>query len=361
MVINGNSYTVNIAVTILMIVMIFVMPAADRLVCRRLGISLQDTVSTNKDADSLLKLRQVVLILIFAVYIAAMLYVTLFSRNAAADYKINTALYNDLAGSFRIDLGFLDFFRILFREGWSSAVSHIRIVRTSGITQVYMNIALMVPMGYLLPYVFRWFRDKVRIRPVLACFAMSFLIENIQLVTKLGYYDVDDLVSNVLGGFIGQEMYILTAYVLTHPQWRKELRNYRRWRRIAKKSILFPFMRKISVSRTTIYATDETVIWDFYVHKLGFRMRRQLIPEDSDSTSFLLEAAKTQVEIICLNHPEELPPQYLTFSCKGLDKVKKRLTAHGIDDGVYESDIYTQARILRFSGPDNVTITILEE
>ncbi len=360
MVIDPNSLIVNVMVTVMMIVMIFVLPAVDRGLCRRYGINLYGGPSENPDADRLLRLRKVLLCLMFAVYLAAFLYVTLFSRTAAADYIIHTALYDDLKSSFRIDLGFLDFFRVFFREGFAAAVSHVKIVRTANITQVYMNIALMVPMGYLLPYIFRWFRDRVRIRPVAACLAASFLIENIQLVTKRGFYDVDDLVSNTLGGFVGQTMYIAVAYVLTHPGWRQEIRRYRRWRRIARRSALFPFLRKISVSRATIYATDESAVWDFYIRKLGFRLRRQLVPEDA-STSFLLEAASTQIEIICLNREEELPDQYLTLSCRNLDKVRKRLTKLGIDEGNYEVDPYLGVRTLRFPGPDNVEIILLEE
>ena len=96
------------------------------------------------------------------------------------------------------------------------------------ITQVYMNIMLFVPMGYLLPYIFDWFRAKVQIRPVAACFITAFLIENLQLVFRRGFYDMDDLVSNTAGGFVGQLLYIAVAYVVTHPDWRRERDSYRR-------------------------------------------------------------------------------------------------------------------------------------
>ena len=361
MTINANSAFINIAVTVLMVLMIFILPALDHMICRKLGISLYGSLSTNPDADRLLQIRQIILVFMFALYISALLYVTLFSRTAAADYAVHIALYDDLTKAVHIDLGFLELIRLLFAEGFRAALSHVEIVKAADITQVYMNIALMVPMGYLLPYIFPWFQKKVRQRPVLACFLFALLIENIQLMTRRGFYDVDALVSNTIGGFFGQQMYITIAYVLTHPQWRKDLHRYRRWRRTARKSALYPFLRRLNVSRTTIYASDETAVWDFYVRKLGFRVRRQLVPEDAESTSFLLEAAGTQVEILCSNQPEEFPEQYLTFSCRRLDKVKKRLVKHGIDDGIYESDPYTDVRTLRFKGPDHVTITILEE
>ena len=358
---SASSLSVNIFVTVMVIVMIFAMPALDRYECRKRNINLHDAYSTNKNTDRILALRQVILIAVFAVYVAEVLYLTLFSRGASDDYRIHAALFQDLASSFHIDLGFLDFFRLLFKEGFSSAASHVSIDKYYNIAQVYLNIALFIPMGYLLPYIFKWFREKVRTRPVIACLLISFAIENVQLITRRGFYDLDDLVTNTLGGFIGQQMYITVAYVLSHPDWRKELRKYRRWRWNARKSVLFPFMKKMNVSRATIYAGDETAIWDFYVTKLGFRVRRQLVPEDSISTSFLLEVGGEQIEIICLNEDKEFPEQHLTFSCKNLNRVRKRLQKMGIDDGEYQKDAYTDVRTLKFSGPDNVVITLLEQ
>ncbi len=361
MLINPNSITVNILVTIMVVMMIFVLPAIDRRVCGKLGIDLSGGVSENAQADRLLKLRQLVLYLMFGIYILAVLYLTLLSRNAGSNFQVHVDLFQDAANSVQSDIGLMDILRIMFTEGIGSALSHIRVIRISGLTQVYMNIALLVPMGYLLPYMFRWFRQRVMIRPVMAAFITSFLIENIQLMTKRGLYDADDLVTNTFGGWIGQMMYIAVAYVLTHPDWKKDLKQYRRWKHNARKAVLYPFMRKISVSRTTLYASDETAVWDFYVKTLGFRVRKQLIPEGSDETSFLLEAAHTQIEIRCLNRREEFPPQYLTFSCSDLASIRKRLQKHGLDDGIYETDEYTGGRKLKFTGPDNVTFIILDE
>ena len=358
---SAYSLSVNIFVTVMVIVMIFAMPAVDRYECRKRNINLHDAYSTNKNTDRILMIRKIILIAVFCVYIAEVLFLTLFSRSAANDYRIHAELFKDFKSSFHIDLGFLDFFRLLFREGFASAAEHVRIDSYGNITQVYMNVALFVPMGYLLPYIFKWFRDKVRIRPVMACFLISFAIENIQLITRRGFYDVDDLVTNTLGGFIGQQMYILVGYVLTHPEWRKEIRKYRRWRRNARKSVLFPFMKRMNVSRATIYASDETAVWDFYVAKLGFRVRRQLVPEDSVTTSFLLEVGGEQIEIICFNEDRKFPEQHLTFSCKNLNRVRKRLAKTGIDEGDYEKDIYTGVRTLKFNAPDNVIITLLEQ
>lgn len=59
----------------------------------------------------------------------------------------------------------------------------------------------------------------------------------------------------------------------------------------------------MNLSRTFLQATDEAQIWDFYVMKLGFRVIKQLIPENEPGTSFLLELGSSQVEIKCSNKP----------------------------------------------------------
>ena len=54
-------------------------------------------------------------------------------------------------------------FRTLFTEGVSSAFSQISIVRPEDLSQFYLNMILFVPMGYLLPYVFEFFRSRASV------------------------------------------------------------------------------------------------------------------------------------------------------------------------------------------------------
>ena len=230
---NANSLETNVLVTALVLLMVFVMPWADRRICRRLGLNLQGGVSSNPRADSLLKLRQGLLYSILGMYLAVLAYIVFFSRSSSVDYQIHVALYQDLQNAIEIDFGLLHLVRLFFTEGPATAMSHIQVVKPEDITQVLMNIMLFVPMGYLLPYTSRWFRNRVRIRPVMVCFLTAFMIENLQLIFKLGLYDMDDLVSNTLGGLIGELLYIAVGYVVTHPEWRKELKAYRRWKRHA--------------------------------------------------------------------------------------------------------------------------------
>ncbi len=70
---------------------------------------------------------------------------------------------------------------------------------------VFGNVIAFMPMGFLQPFL----SDK-QLRGgliVLNCFIVSLLVETIQLVFKIGCFDVDDLLLNTLGGLLGVILY----------------------------------------------------------------------------------------------------------------------------------------------------------
>ena len=357
--VNADSLTTNLLVTGLVLVLVFLLPWVDRRVCRRLGLNLQGGISTHPRAASLLRTRLILLWTLFGIYVSVLAYLVFFSRTATEDYQVHVALFEDLKKSVYIDFGFLEVLRIMARDGFRAGLSHIRVINAADITQVYLNVMLFVPLGYLLPYVSGWMRRRVWVRPVVTCFLVSLLIENLQLIARRGFYDLDDLVSNTAGGLIGQALFIGAAYVVTHPNWRKELRQYRRWKRNAKARTLYPFARRMTLARTTLLATSEEDVWDFYVMKLGFRLMSQIVRMDSPGTDMLLEMGKTQVEIHCTNLQETLPRQSLTIAVRRLSPVIRRLQENGIKVSAPDQDPYTGLRCVHFEGPDGVCITVI--
>ena len=264
-------------------------------------------------------------------------YVVFFSRGVQADYHITNSIesFADLA---LIDL----------------------IFPRTELIEFYLNVMLFIPMGYMLPYLFRWFRIRAARRSVLICFLISIGIENIQLMTRRGSYDTGDILSNTIGGLLGAALFLWKAYTLTNPDWRKLMKNRRRYRHRAKEGALFPYSSRLNVMRTTLHATKEEVIWDFYVSKLGLQLHRQLVPEDSGETAFLFSVGGSQVEIICSNREEELPEQTLILSFINLDKVKAHLEEKGIVTGDYRIDPYMKHRVFSFDAPDHVKVTLIE-
>ena len=69
---------------------------------------------------------------------------------------------------------------------------------------IVINLLLMVPVGYLLPMVAAVRGKAVKgWQIIISGFMLSVLIEVIQLVTRLGMLDVDDVVFNTTGTAIG--------------------------------------------------------------------------------------------------------------------------------------------------------------
>ena len=355
-----NSLEMNLLVTLLVAVLVFLLPWADRRICRSLRLNLEGGLSENPDADRLLRLRQRLLVAGFVFYLLLFAWLVFFSRDAASFYTVHVAPLEDVKNAFSTPTGFSGWFRTLFTEGVSSAFSQISIVRPEDLSQFYLNMALFVPIGYLLPYVFRWFRARVRIRPVVFCLLLSLLVENLQLVFRRGMYDFDDIISNTLGGWIGQLLFIAVGYVVTHPDWRKELREYRRWKHRARSSTLFPYTKKTGMFRTTLRGSDQAAVCDFYVNRLGFRLLQQLDRRESGDVILLFEMGKIQVQVIC-SFRENVPDrQYLTLYATHLPAVRRRLESNGIMPGDYRRDPSTGRRMIRLNGPDNVRIEIME-
>jgi len=67
------------------------------------------------------------------------------------------------------------------------------------------NVMAFVPFGFFLPV----FVERCRkfLNTVFYSFELSLLVELIQLVTKVGSFDVDDIILNTIGGAIGYIVY----------------------------------------------------------------------------------------------------------------------------------------------------------
>ena len=74
------------------------------------------------------------------------------------------------------------------------------------------NIALFIPMGFLLPCVTDW---KKMWKTMVAGISFSLFIEIIQLITSRGCFDFDDVLLNCLGTVIGFGLYDVARKLIT--------------------------------------------------------------------------------------------------------------------------------------------------
>ncbi|TWG02152.1 VanZ like protein [Streptomyces brevispora] len=140
--------------------------------------------------------RRALLQLAAAVYVAAVLSLTIFPLNM---------VWGDYAN----------------QASWISQINFIPLL-TADITMV-PNVIMMVPAGFLLPLVFRHATSASRATLMTA--AASLAVEAAQLLSYLVLnngraVDVNDLLANTLGGLIG---YALVVLALRAPALRRPL------------------------------------------------------------------------------------------------------------------------------------------
>ena len=83
--------------------------------------------------------------------------------------------------------------------------------------QIFLNVLFFVPLGFLLPFMNKRFNDPVIV--TVTGFLFSFGIESMQFITSRGVTEIDDIINNTLGAFIGFVAY--TVFLALFPQLRE--------------------------------------------------------------------------------------------------------------------------------------------
>ncbi len=87
------------------------------------------------------------------------------------------------------------------------------------IINLFGNVACFMPFGFVLPVLSN--RQRNIFKVTFLSFFCSVMIELIQLVSKLGSCDVDDVILNTLGGLLGYIMFcicIRVMYIFTNKK-----------------------------------------------------------------------------------------------------------------------------------------------
>ena len=136
---------------------------------------------------ALLPKHRIFLWTVILIYVIGVLYFSLFSRTP-------------VEGGQGIDLIPCSFLRVAKTRFKAYGVHGI--FRSLG--GLYLNILMFVPFGFL---VFTIRSGCAAWKIILAGFCISLLIELIQLTTHLGIFEMDDLITNTLGTWIGTVVY----------------------------------------------------------------------------------------------------------------------------------------------------------
>ena len=88
-----------------------------------------------------------------------------------------------------------------------SIFSGIRIRSKIMLMDIILNLLLFVPFGFIVPCFSKKLAHWWAVMPMALCF--SSFIEFTQFTAQLGTADVDDLINNTIGAFIGWVLYMI--------------------------------------------------------------------------------------------------------------------------------------------------------
>jgi len=102
---------------------------------------------------------------------------------------------------YRYNLTFLQEIRRFYHLGINTGDWHLFVLNVCG------NVVVFMPIGAFLPKLID--RCKNMFLTTIFTFELSLCVELIQLVTRTGSFDVDDLFLNTLGGLFGYILYMI--------------------------------------------------------------------------------------------------------------------------------------------------------
>lgn len=126
--------------------------------------------------------------LLFYLYIILLSYFLFFSehygRDYSHDYRYNLELFKEI-------MRFIEYRQQLGMESF--------------IVNILGNVLAFAPFGFLLPMLNKKYRGFFFI--VFLSMLFSVAVETVQLVLKVGIFDVDDIMMNTIGGIVGYLLY----------------------------------------------------------------------------------------------------------------------------------------------------------
>ncbi len=131
-------------------------------------------------------------------YIITVLFITLGSRRADIIAHVTLNPFHVYNICFRAVVQGVQ------KYGWSEFGKRLWWYRYQ-FGDLVLNALLIMPLGYLLPVSIRRFNRWWQVLSI--GFLFSLLIETVQLITRLGWFDASDLLHNTLGALIGYWIY----------------------------------------------------------------------------------------------------------------------------------------------------------
>lgn len=129
--------------------------------------------------------------MLFALYIIMLAYFLFFSDEfgrtiSSEEYRYNLTLFKEVKRfiNYRAEVGLKSF-----------------------VINIFGNILAFAPFGFVLPIISQSSRKLIHI--TILSLEFSLTVELIQLIFRVGVFDIDDVFMNTLGGFIGGVCFLI--------------------------------------------------------------------------------------------------------------------------------------------------------
>jgi len=128
---------------------------------------------------------------LFILYLCFLLYFLILSdwygrAGVAAEYRYNLVLFQEI------------------RRFW---VHRAELGAFVVFANLLGNVLIFIPFGFLISMASK---HKSFFRALFYSFGLSFTVEIFQLVSRVGIFDVDDLLLNTLGGVLGYTLFVMS-------------------------------------------------------------------------------------------------------------------------------------------------------
>lgn len=125
----------------------------------------------------------IILWILLLVYISIVFHFTIIYRKLSDEYKMELMPFKTI-----VDISHVDY------------NSHGRYI----LREMLVNVGLLMPVGFLLGFTSTLLKKSICIQKIILLgFLISLSIETLQLITRTGTFEVDDLIYNTLGCAIG--------------------------------------------------------------------------------------------------------------------------------------------------------------
>lgn len=92
-------------------------------------------------------------------------------------------------------------------------------------TNLFGNVLIFVPFGFFMPMASKY---RSFFATLFYSFGLSLCVETFQLITKVGSFDVDDLLLNTAGGVLGYIIFVVCAAIRRKHDKRKTDKHHKR-------------------------------------------------------------------------------------------------------------------------------------